>query len=170
MVVFNGEIYNYRELAADLRARGHVFKTESDTEVLAHLYEEEGPLLCERLRGMFAFALWDSRQQCLLLARDRFGKKPLYYARTPCGGLVFSSGGVDSSVIAYEASRLVGETLRTFTVAMGEAAFDESPMAVRTARALGVQNTVLRLRVAPLEELQRVVRHYDQPYADSSAI
>jgi len=276
MVVFNGEIYNYRELAEELRRKGHVFKTDSDTEVLAHLYEEEGPMLCERLRGMFAFALWDARCQTLLLARDRFGKKPLYYARTPAGGLVFASelkalrplaaasglsltvrpqgiydylslcvvpqpetifegvftlpagswlqfdgrrteiraywrldysvkeripyaeavartrelvseavrlrlrsdvplgvflsGGVDSSVIAYEAARHVGKTLRTFTVAMGETSFDESPIAVRTARALGVQNTVLTLRVSPLDELLRIVRHYDQPYADSSAI
>src|SRR5213076_2143704 len=217
------------------------------------------------------FAIWDGRKQQLFVARDRFGKKPLYYTRTKEGGLIFASelkalkplaaaagqswrirdqaiydylslsvvpqpetvyegvrmlapaswltfdgdglreqcywrleylpkttlsyadvldqtrslvseavrlrlrsdvplgvflsGGVDSSVVAYEAACQLGGALRTFTIAMGEAAFDESPVAARTARALGVQNTVLPLQVSPLAELQRLVRHYDQPYA-----
>ncbi len=90
VVVFNGEIYNYRELAAQLRQRGHTLATASDTEVIVHLYEDYGERCVEHLRGMFAFAIWDSARNRLLLARDRLGIKPLYY--TQAGGqLVFGS-------------------------------------------------------------------------------
>jgi asparagine synthase (glutamine-hydrolysing) len=85
LIVFNGEIYNYRELRRDLIARGHRFATQTDTETILHLYEECGPECVRQLRGMFAFAIWDSTEQRLFLARDRFGIKPLYVAVGPWG-------------------------------------------------------------------------------------
>jgi asparagine synthase (glutamine-hydrolysing) len=91
VIVFNGEIYNYRELIPELSARGHVFRTRSDTEVIVHAWEEWGESCVDRLRGMFAFALWDERQQTLFLARDRLGVKPLYYAELPDGTWLFGS-------------------------------------------------------------------------------
>jgi asparagine synthase (glutamine-hydrolysing) len=90
-VTYNGELYNEPELRARLEARGHVYRTASDTESLVHLYEEHGPEFVGRLNGMFALALWDQRRGRLVLARDRMGQKPLYYAETPGGGLVFGS-------------------------------------------------------------------------------
>ncbi|MBI4502648.1 MAG: asparagine synthase (glutamine-hydrolyzing) [Gemmatimonadetes bacterium] len=89
-IVFNGEIYNYRELRRELIGRGHGFSTEGDTETILHLYEEEGPACVRRLRGMFAFAIWDSQAGTLFLARDRFGIKPLYVARASWG-IAFAS-------------------------------------------------------------------------------
>jgi asparagine synthase (glutamine-hydrolysing) len=89
-LVFNGEIYNYLELRRQLAAAGHCLRTHTDTEVILHLYEDEGVGCLRHLRGMFALALFDTRSRCLFLARDRLGKKPLYYAQTS-GGLAFAS-------------------------------------------------------------------------------
>ncbi len=274
-VVLNGEIYNYLELIPDLEAKGHVFQTRSDTEVLVHLFEEYGTDLCKFLRGMYAFAILDARDQSIFVARDRFGKKPLYYLETkgklffgseikavkalagvaglklsishqaiydylslgvipqpstiyqevkslPAGSWaqfnagkwcvqqywslqytpkleisyaealektrtlmaeavkirlrsdvplgVFLSGGVDSSVIAFEAAKEIGSNLQTFTVKMGVSSFDESTVAAQTAQSLGIQNTVLNLELNPLVSLQKLVGQYDQPFSDSSAI
>ncbi|NNN06666.1 MAG: asparagine synthase (glutamine-hydrolyzing) [Elusimicrobia bacterium] len=90
-IVFNGEIYNYQELRAELEARGHRFKTQSDTEAILALYQEMGPACVKKLRGMFAFAIWDKKKRRLLIARDRIGKKPLVYAERPDGTLLFAS-------------------------------------------------------------------------------
>lgn len=89
-VVFNGELYNYRELRRDLESRNHHFASSSDTECLVHLYEDFGDEAVSRLRGMFAFAIWDSKERRLLLARDRLGIKPLYYSHV-AGRLAFAS-------------------------------------------------------------------------------
>jgi len=90
-IVFNGEIYNYQTLKKDLEARGHRFKTNSDTETIVHAYEEFGPDCVKYLRGMFAFAIYDFSAETLFIARDRVGKKPLFYSLMPEGDLVFGS-------------------------------------------------------------------------------
>jgi asparagine synthase (glutamine-hydrolysing) len=90
-IVFNGEIYNYRELRQHLQSKGYQFRTKSDTESILHSYEEYGDACVDQLRGMFAFALWDGRRRKLLIARDRVGEKPLYYSVTDHGTVVFGS-------------------------------------------------------------------------------
>jgi len=91
VVVFNGEIYNFQALAAELEAAGHVFRTRSDTEVIVHGWEQWGEACVERFRGMFAFALWDRNRKTLFMARDRLGVKPLHYTVLPDGRLLFGS-------------------------------------------------------------------------------
>src|SRR6185312_328421 len=125
-IVFNGEIYNHVALRKELLARGHQFRTHSDTEAIVHAYEEWGPQCARRLRGMFAFAIWDERAQRLLLVRDRLGIKPLYYAQL-AGDIVFGSeikslltvpavdGAVDDDALAaYLALRYVPAPLTMF--------------------------------------------------------
>ena len=91
VIVFNGEIYNYQDLIPELQALGHVFHTKSDTECIVHAWEQWGEDCVTRLRGMFAFAIWDRNRQCLFLARDRMGVKPMYYALLDDGSLLFGS-------------------------------------------------------------------------------
>ena len=91
VIIFNGEIYNFPTLRPQLESMGHVFRNRCDTEAVVHAWESWGPDCLQHLNGMFAFALWDRRRGTLFLARDRLGKKPLYYAHTPSGALVFGS-------------------------------------------------------------------------------
>lgn len=98
-IVFNGEIYNYRELKADLESRGYQFRTNSDTETILHAFEAYGVDCVKRLRGMFAFAIWDSVEEVLFLARDRVGKKPLFYGTADDGAFIF--GSELKSVVLY---------------------------------------------------------------------
>ena len=90
-LVFNGEIFNYQELRDDLRDRGHRFSSDTDSEVLLHLYEDHGPKLLSMIEGMYAFAIWNRQRRELFAARDPFGEKPFYYGRPDKGGLVFAS-------------------------------------------------------------------------------
>lgn len=116
-VVFNGEIYNHCELQRSLEALGHRFSTHCDTEVLVHLYEELGEGLVQRLDGMFAFAIWDSRTDRLLLARDRFGIKPLYYAER-CGGIMFASE-LRSLLVAQRSTPAIDLTAIAWYLSLG---------------------------------------------------
>ncbi|PYS82030.1 MAG: asparagine synthase (glutamine-hydrolyzing) [Acidobacteria bacterium] len=90
-IIYNGEIYNHADFRESLEARGHVYRTHCDTETILHLYEEEGVRCVERLRGMFAFAIWDAKRRELFIARDRLGVKPLYYVHADDGSLYFAS-------------------------------------------------------------------------------
>ncbi|HUN62530.1 MAG TPA: asparagine synthase (glutamine-hydrolyzing) [Candidatus Sulfotelmatobacter sp.] len=112
-IVFNGEIYNFPELRPELESRGHKFYTNTDTEVIVHLYEEFGSDCVQKLRGMFAFAIWDARQQRLLLARDRFGKKPLHYAISD-GRLYYGSEIKSLLAVAPELSDVDSQGLLSY--------------------------------------------------------
>src|SRR5256885_7229258 len=105
VVTFNGEIYNCRELRARLKQKGYVFRSQSDTEVLLHLYRDMGESMVDELRGMYAFAIWDQRRSGLFLARDPFGIKPLYYADD---GQTFRAA---SQVKALRAGGAIGSTI-----------------------------------------------------------
>ncbi len=296
-LVLNGEVYNYRELRQELLQRGHRFVTRSDAEVVVHLYEERGADCVHRLRGMFAFAVWDDRRKRLLLARDRLGQKPLFYWHQP-GRVVFASelkallqvpgfdrrlswtaldlylayqyvphphcifeacrklspahravfeggrlrverywsppgvdgvavesegdgrgqavgrsgestrwlrrtlrpddwlerlrhelteavrlrlrsdvplgaflsGGVDSTVVVGLMQRLCGEPVKTFSIGFPVREFDERRYARQVARFLGTDHHEQLVEPNAVLILPRLVWHYDEPYADSSAI
>lgn len=103
-ITYNGEIYNHSDVRAKLTADGHIYRTRSDTETILHLYEEHGEQCLERLRGMFAFAIWDKTERKLFIARDRLGIKPLYYALTSDGSLYFASD-IKSLLVAGAVTR-----------------------------------------------------------------
>jgi asparagine synthase (glutamine-hydrolysing) len=138
VVVLNGEIYNYRELRTELIRRGHTLATKGDTEVIAHLYEELGVDCVSRLHGMFAFALWDAREQQLVLARDRVGKKPLLYCARD-GVLTFASE-MGALLADEEIARAVDHEALDAYLALG---YVPSPMAaVRGVRKLPPAHTL----------------------------
>jgi len=272
-VVFNGEIYNFREERVDLVAKGHLFRTAADTEVILHAYEEYGTDCLSRFRGMFAFALWDSRRKLLFAARDRFGKKPFFYAQTPssflfgseikaiaadpavtlspsytaidrylswqyvpspltafsgifklppahflvctAGGSVaierywsppdpvktaaprpeieeeivrllgeavrlrrvsdvplgaFLSGGIDSAAVVALMAREGGRPVKTFTIGFEEESHNELPYARRVARRYGTDHHEFIVKPDAAEVIPLLVRHYNEPFADSSAL
>jgi asparagine synthase (glutamine-hydrolysing) len=279
-IVFNGEVYNFAGLRDDLIAKGHSFRSRTDTETLIHGYEEWGDSVVDRLRGMFAFAIWDSRRRRLFLARDRVGKKPLFYhfsgsrflfsseikailasgavsaepdpvaihdyltylyfppPRTafrdiaklppatcmsiqvqPDGSLeqrqwsfwdpveaagsagqlsrkqcvertyalldeavrirmvsdvplgIFLSGGIDSSAITALASRRGQERVKTFSVSFPDSkAYDELPYADLVAKTFHTEHQVLRPDATCAEYVSAVVRHFDEPFGNPTAI
>jgi asparagine synthase (glutamine-hydrolysing) len=276
-VVFNGEVYNYQTLRQDLLARGHRFQTNSDTETLLHLWEQDGIAGISRLRGMFAYALWDTAHRELILVRDRFGKKPLYYAERPEGlyfgselkclaqagvpldlepralqlyfqfgqipdpwspyqairklapggwlryqastgrvsqgiywtlpqpagsaappGMTeqdaieeirerfdesvrlrlisdvplgaFLSGGIDSSSVVASMARQTGAPVKTFSIGFEEAAFNELHWARLVAERYGTEHHELIVRPDVVNLCGQLVEHFDEPFADASAI
>jgi asparagine synthase (glutamine-hydrolysing) len=270
--VFNGEIYNFRELRAELAALGHHFQTSSDTEVIVHAYEQWGADAIRRLRGMFGIALWDDRRKRLLIARDRVGIKPVYYAQSggrlyfgseiksllcapelrrevdlqaldhylsflytpgdasifhgitklPPGHVLeweagrmsvrrywrqpadesftgteqdaiaqlhtvlrdavrahlisdvplgaFLSGGIDSSVVVGLMSEASGARVKTFSIGFDLEEYNELPHARRVAEHFGTEHHEFVVRPDGVSILDDLIRHFDEPFADSSAI
>ncbi|MBT2186941.1 XrtA/PEP-CTERM system amidotransferase [Sphingobium nicotianae] len=159
-VTYNGEIYNYRELRAELEARGHVFHTESDTEVILHGWRQWGEACVEHLHGMFALALYDARTQSLWLARDRFGVKPLHYASLSDGGLIFASEM--KGLLAHPAMRREPELSAVEDyLAFGYVPDDTS--IVKGVKKLGAGETLLVVRGRPLPAPRR---YWDISFAD----
>jgi asparagine synthase (glutamine-hydrolysing) len=271
-IVFNGEIYNFQELRAELESCGHRFRSRTDTETILHLYQKLGPGCLDRLNGMFAFAIWDAAERTMFLARDRLGKKPLYYLRSsnaflfasepkaimrdphvsvesdagaihhvltygyvppegsafkrlqkvppahyllvegskvtvrrywqlryepkhhmstdsaieelnplleravarrlvadvPVGALL--SGGMDSSAVVALMRRKVSGALKTFSVGFREADYNELPYAREVAQRFGTDHDELIVGPHHADMLPRLVWHYNEPYADSSAL
>lgn len=271
-ILLNGEIYNHSELRGPLESRGHRFRTHSDVESVLHLWEEKGAACLSELRGMFALVIWDMRAGRLFLARDRLGKKPLFYHQVP-GGLVFGSeikailqhpavprepnmeaidlflsfhcvpspltafagidclppghqltwqagrleisrywdlvyggaeptseaeireetlrllresvrirlesevplgaflsGGLDSSTVVALAAEASHTPLNTFSIGFSSREFDESSYARLVARRFGTNHHELRVDQAPAETIHELVKQFDQPFGDSSAI
>jgi len=271
-IVLNGEIYNFIELKDELVKKGHIFKSHTDTEVILHLYEEKGVECLKDLRGAFAFAIWDSRKERLFIARDRIGKKPLYYhyrnqtlifgseikailqdpdvsrevnrpaitdylsyGYTPTPETMFKgimklppahfmiyekgeirlekywkldfskklklsereycdrtmdmleectrirlisdvplgaflSGGIDSSAVVYMMSKLSSKPVKTFSIGFDEASYSELRYAKIIAERFKTEHHEYIVKPDAIELLPKLVWHYNEPYADSSAL
>lgn len=147
-VVFNGEIYNFKELRAQLASRGHVFKTATDTEVIVHLYEDHGEDCVDKLRGMFAFAIWDEKNKKLLLARDRLGIKPLYYF-LDSRRLIFASeikALVSDRTVPREVDLDAVQRFLTFKYVPGEKTLLRNVLKLEPGRLLIAQNGETRIK------------------------
>ncbi|PYP94621.1 MAG: asparagine synthase (glutamine-hydrolyzing) [Gemmatimonadetes bacterium] len=160
VIVFNGEIYNYRDLRPQLVDRGHSLQSSSDTETILHLYEDHGPACVDRLRGMFAFAIWDAAAECLLLARDRFGIKPLYVATGPWG-IAFASELKALVAVGLSARQLDWEALDAY-LQLGYIPAPATPF--RDVRKLEPGHILLWRRSGELT----VRRYWDLPQASRS--
>lgn len=148
VIVFNGEIYNYQELKKDLIEKGHVFRNNSDTETLIHSYEEYGEAMLDRLRGMFAFVIWDGKKKKLFAARDFFGIKPFYYALVD-GQLVFASE--IKSILEYtpykkEINPLALENYLTFQYSVLPETFFKGIYKLMPSHCLTFENGELTIR------------------------
>src|SRR5438093_824992 len=170
--VYNGEIYNYPDLRAELERKGHRFRTSTDTEVIVHAYEEDGADFVHRLNGMFAIALWDDRRRRLLVYRELLGDsvRRRLLSDVPLGA--FLSGGIDSSSVVALMARLTERPVQTFAVGFRvPGAYDESAHAERVARELGAEHHTLVVDSMDVERLlPRTVYHLDEPVADYAAI
>src|SRR5438132_949614 len=163
-LVANGEIYNARELRDDLRRKGHLFTTRTDTEVIVHAYEDAGPACLERLEGMFAFALWDGR-----LHRLRRSVRRRVVCDVPWG--VFLSGGLDSSLVTALAVAESARPVETFAIGFGESTYDERAAAADVAARLGTEHHEVVLTPSGARELlPDVARIFDEPFADATAL
>jgi asparagine synthase (glutamine-hydrolysing) len=163
-VVYNGEIYNFQPLMAELMALGHVFRTRCDTEVIVHAWEEWGTACLDRFNGQFAFALWDSRREALFLARDRLGEKPLYYSFLPDGRLLFASE-LKSLLLSLEIDRRFDpETIEDF-FAFG---YVPDPRTIyRSVRKLAPAHYLLVQRGEPVPEPRA---YWDVEFLDDASI
>ena len=271
-IVLNGEIYNYSELKGALKAKGHIFRSNTDTEVILHLYEEKGADCVKDLRGMFAFAVWDEKEEKLLLARDRLGKKPVFYSFKG-GGLTFASelnallqdagisrevdigsvddflgygyipapftifndvkklppahvliwqkgeikierywrldyseklnlkeeeycervldllkesvrirlvsdvplgaflsGGIDSSVIVAMMAQVMDRPVKTFSIGFEDKSFDETGFARIIFKKFNTEHREFIVKPNALEVLPELIRHFGEPYGDTSAV
>src|SRR5438552_234165 len=163
-ITYNGEIYNFPELRTDLEARGHRFRSHTDTEVILTAYREFGVDCLVRLRGMFAFAIWDAENERLFIARDRVGKKPLHYW-VDADGIAFAS---EPKAFLADPGFVPRPDLAAISLYLTYQ-YVPSPASVM-AKRFGTDHHEFVVRPDAVEIIPELVWHYNEPYADSSAI